>query len=162
MDFFQYPMDHWPCLFTPKLSLVSEVTLTELYCCLLLEQPHSSVMLSIHSATHGKLWVLVFLCSELVVLWGNSGLKFTHWSWSAISDDHLHLYLEPLDERNNLNTHIFGRRYIISFFRLCNILPIFFLDIISFPYKAKLLQLKLTPIICQMNFINKKVGNRKN
>ena len=28
--------------------------------------------------------------------------------------------------------------------------------------KAKLLQLKLTPIICLMNFINKKVGNRKN
>ena len=27
--------------------------------------------------------------------------------------------------------------------------------------KAELLQLKLTPIICLMNFINKKVGNRK-
>ena len=78
-----YPMNLWPCLFTQKLSLISEVTLTELYCCLLLEQPHSSVMLSIHSATHGKLWVLVFLCSELVVLWGNSELNLTHWSWSA-------------------------------------------------------------------------------
>ena len=30
------------------------------------------------------------------------------------------------------------------------------------PAKAKLLQLKLTLIICLMNFINKKVGNRKN
>ena len=28
--------------------------------------------------------------------------------------------------------------------------------------KAELLQLKLTPIICLMNFINKKVGNPKN
>ena len=27
--------------------------------------------------------------------------------------------------------------------------------------KAELLQLKLTPIICLMNFINKKVGNQK-
>ena len=78
-----YLMNLWPCLFTQNLSLISEVTLTELYCCLLLEQPHSSVMLSIHSATHGKLWVLVFLCSELVVLRGNSGLNFTHCSWSA-------------------------------------------------------------------------------
>ena len=29
-------------------------------------------------------------------------------------------------------------------------------------FKAELLQLKLTPIICLVNFINKKVGNRKN
>jgi hypothetical protein len=28
--------------------------------------------------------------------------------------------------------------------------------------KAELLQLKLTPIICLMNFFNKKVGNLKN
>ena len=28
--------------------------------------------------------------------------------------------------------------------------------------KAEFLYLKLTPIICLMNFINKKVGNRKN
>ena len=28
--------------------------------------------------------------------------------------------------------------------------------------KAELLQLKLTPIICLMNFVNKKVGNLKN
>ena len=28
--------------------------------------------------------------------------------------------------------------------------------------KAELLQLKLTPIICVMNFVNKKVGNQKN
>ena len=28
--------------------------------------------------------------------------------------------------------------------------------------RAELLQLKLTPIICMMNFVNKEVGNRKN
>ena len=33
---------------------------------------------------------------------------------------------------------------------------------VSFNVKAELLQLILTPIICLMNFINKKVGNRKN
>ena len=31
-----------------------------------------------------------------------------------------------------------------------------------FHSKAELLQLKLTPIICLMNFIDKKAGNRKN
>ena len=30
-----------------------------------------------------------------------------------------------------------------------------------YTYKAELLQLELTPIICVMNFINKKVGNQK-
>ena len=40
----------------------------------------------------------------------------------------------------------------------------FFLSIclFLFSFKAELLQLKLTQIICLMNFIDKKVGNRKN
>ena len=35
-------------------------------------------------------------------------------------------------------------------------------DFEAFSTKAELLQLKLTPIICLMNFVHKKVGNLKN